>query len=321
MHFWSYQKMNGIIPKAKGKKRALLVEGGGMKGAFSGGALHALHTFRESEDYDLILAVSSGACSAAYYATTPAGDSEQLEKNIRIWRKDLTGWQMISPFNPLIGRPFLNQGYLIDFLFGHRYPLNRDWLANKRSTPFYIAVTSMERHKVEYIRATPDNLTDLLKAATSLPVATWGQHPINGEQYSDAAIMNPLPVEELVMAGYKEITVVLNSPVENLSPPVPRWLAFLAFPGHAMAELMHRHHHTGYNRGRAILANPPADVTFHIAAPQKPLAVGLTGTGKAELNAAVDEGYLVGLRTFRQFQKKHAIKAVPPLIKEAVGAW
>lgn len=32
------------IPIAKGSKRALLVEGGGMKGAFAGGALHALHT-------------------------------------------------------------------------------------------------------------------------------------------------------------------------------------------------------------------------------------------------------------------------------------
>ena len=59
-------KMSQIeLPRAKGKKRALLVEGGGMKGAFSGGALHALHTFRSSEQYDLILAVSSGACSAA----------------------------------------------------------------------------------------------------------------------------------------------------------------------------------------------------------------------------------------------------------------
>ena len=69
------------LPVARGKKRALLVEGGGMKGAFSGGALHALHSFRHSEEYDLILAISSGACSAAYYATTANTDGEQLENH------------------------------------------------------------------------------------------------------------------------------------------------------------------------------------------------------------------------------------------------
>ncbi|MBR31570.1 MAG: hydrolase [Spirochaetaceae bacterium] len=292
------------LPRAKGKKRALLVEGGGMKGAFSGGALHALHTFRSSEDYDLILAVSSGACSAAYYATTAASDGNELEKNIRIWRDDLTGWKMISPLNPLIGRPFLDQGYLVDYLFGHKYPINREWLAESESTPFYIAVTSMQRHQVEFIRATPDNLTDLLKAATSLPVATWGQHPMNGEQYSDAAILNPLPVEDLLQAGYKDITVVLNSPLKNLSPPVPRWLSALAFPGHVMGDLMHRNHHVGYNRGRELLANPPRGVKFTIAAPKKALDVGLTGTSPRDLNAAVDQGYLIGLDTFQVFEKK-----------------
>ena len=310
-------KMSQIeLPRAKGKKRALLVEGGGMKGAFSGGALHALHTFRSSEQYDLILAVSSGACSAAYYATTATNDSEQLEKNIRIWREDLTGWKMISPLNPLIGRSFLDQGYLIDYLFGHKYPINRQWLENKRSTPFYIAVTSMERHRVEFVRATPDNLTDLLKAATSLPVATWGQHPMNGEQYSDAAIMNPLPVEDLINAGYKDITVVLNSPLKNLSPPVPRWLAALAFPGHVMGELMHKNHHVGYNRGRELLSNPPAGVKFHIAAPEVGLAVGLTGTSPKDLNAAVDQGYLIGLEEFQVFKKNHR----PTRKRRSVGA-
>lgn len=296
------------LPVARGKKRALLVEGGGMKGAFSGGALHALHSFRHSEEYDLILAISSGACSAAYYATTANTDGEQLEKNIRIWREDLTGWKMISPLNPLIGRPFLDQGYLIDYLFGHKYPIDRQWLGNPRSTPFYIAVTSMERHQVEFIKATPDNLTDLLKAATSLPVATWGQHPMNGEQYSDAAILNPLPVSDLLEAGYKDITVVLNSPLDNLSPPVPRWLAALAFPGHAMGELMHRHHHRGYNSGRELLANPPKGVRFHIAAPEVGLSVGLTGTKPKDLNAAVDQGYLIGLDRFKEFEKKTATR-------------
>ncbi|MCB1138111.1 MAG: patatin-like phospholipase family protein [Leptospiraceae bacterium] len=297
--------MNGTLPRARGKKRALLVEGGGMKGAFAGGALHALHNFRSAQEYDLILAVSSGACSAAYYATTPPHEGKHLEKNIRIWREDLTGWKMISPLNPIIGRPFLDQGYLIDYLFTHKYPINRDWLLHEKSTPFYIAVTSMERHRVEFLRAQPDNLNDLLKAATSLPVATFGKHELGGEQYSDAAILNPLPVEELIRAGYKDITVVLNSPLSNQSPPVPRWLSALAFPGHAMADLMHRNHHVGYNRGREIIANPPRGVRFHLAAPQQGLAVGLTGTSRADLNAAVDLGYLMGLEAFEKFKSSH----------------
>lgn len=73
------------IPIAKGSKRALLVEGGGMKGAFAGGALHSLHTIVSPKHFDLVVAVSSGACSAAYYVTMPKPEPEKSLKTLAIW--------------------------------------------------------------------------------------------------------------------------------------------------------------------------------------------------------------------------------------------
>ena len=44
------------LPKAKKGKRALLVEGGGMKGAFAGGVLHSLNCILPAKNFDLVLA-------------------------------------------------------------------------------------------------------------------------------------------------------------------------------------------------------------------------------------------------------------------------
>ncbi|HNI27333.1 MAG TPA: patatin-like phospholipase family protein, partial [Leptospiraceae bacterium] len=58
------------LPKAKKKNStALIVEGGGMRGAFAGGALSAMCKYYPSKNFDLMLGVSAGSCSLAYYAT------------------------------------------------------------------------------------------------------------------------------------------------------------------------------------------------------------------------------------------------------------
>ncbi len=94
------------IPIAKGSKRALLVEGGGMKGAFAGGALHSLHTIVSPKHFDLVVAVSSGACSAAYYVTMPKPEPEKSLKTLAIWYMELAGRKLISPFHPFLGKTF-----------------------------------------------------------------------------------------------------------------------------------------------------------------------------------------------------------------------
>lgn len=134
-----------------------------------------------------------------------------------------------------------------------------------------------------------------MKAATSLPIATRGKHKVDGKLYSDAAILNPLPLGDLIEAGYKDITVVLNSPVERISPPFGMLTSLLSFPKDwKMAKLMNRWHHHHFNLARAVAQKPPEGVLIHTISPENPLPVTLVTTNANKLKEAVNLGISKG---------------------------
>jgi predicted patatin/cPLA2 family phospholipase len=304
-------KNNSItsIPKAGKNKRALLVEGGGMKGAFSGGVMTALNFSLPAQEFDLIVAVSSGACSAAYYATTPKPEVERGEKLLNIWRWELAGSRLISIFKPLKKRTLLDQKFLVDDLFRVKYRLEAENFEKKGLPKFLVAVCNLKEKKLEYIRATKDNIFDLLKAATSLPIATKGKHIVDGVLYCDAAILNPLPLQDLIDAGYKDITVIMNSPVWWESLPLPRFTRFLSFPfNRQISKLMKQLHHHHFNQARSIAQNPPKDIILQVIAPDDILPVGLVTTKRESLEETVELGKSKGKEAVKELMKRFSAK-------------
>ena len=289
--------MNRRLPEAKGRKRALLVEGGGMKGAFAGGVLHALNCHLPAQHYDLIVAVSSGACCAAYYAATPDPEPEIGDHTLSIWRHELAGNRLISVFNPLKKKTFLDQEYLIDFLFAKKYPLQAENFEQFGLPEFRVAVTNLRSRSIEYVRATESNIFPLLKAATALPIATRGRHDVEGRLCSDAALLNPLPVNDLIESGYTDITVVMNSPSWRTSAPFNFLTGMLSFPRDwKMAKMMRRWHHHHFNLARSVASTPPEGITIHTIAPEEFLPVSLVTTDRAKLEETVALGVEAGTR-------------------------
>lgn len=279
------------LPLAKGSKRALLVEGGGMKGAFSGGVLHSLNLYLGPQNFDLVVGVSSGACSAAYYVTMKNPEPIKSERALSVWYKELSGRQLISLLHPFQGKTFLDQEYLIDFIFRKKVRLESEFLGVKGLPEFRIAVSNLHSHSIEYVKATSSNIFELLKAATSLPIATRGKQWLAGKLYSDAALLNPLPIQDLIEAGYKEIIVVMNSPVAHISKPLSLITGIFAFPRNwKIAKLMRRWHHHNFNHARIIAKEPPEGIHIHTIAPDAPLPVSLTTTVRNRLYETVELG-------------------------------
>lgn len=279
------------LPLAKGTKRALLVEGGGMKGAFSGGVLHSLNQYLGPQNFDLVVGVSSGACSAAYYVTMKNPEPIKSERALSVWYKELSGRQLISLLHPFRGKTFLDQEYLIDFIFRKKVRLESEFLGKKGFPEFRIAVSNLHSHSIEYVKATSTNIFELLKAATSLPIATRGKQWLAGRLYSDAALLNPLPIQDLIEAGYKEIIVVMNSPVAHISKPLSLVTGLFAFPRNwKIAKMMRRWHHHNFNHARIIAKTPPNGIHIHTIAPDVPLPVSLTTTVRNRLFETVQLG-------------------------------
>ncbi|EPG76454.1 phospholipase, patatin family [Leptospira fainei serovar Hurstbridge str. BUT 6] len=286
---------NGL-PHAKKQSRALVVAGGGMKGSFAGGALYALNQYVPSTFFDLIVGVSSGSCAAAYYTTGYEAGQEESLRILDIWRKELVGNKLINLLNPFKGKTILDQEYLIDYLFGAKYRLPSEYLEKKETTPFYVVVTNLAKIRAEYVRATTSNVLNLLKAATSLPIATRGKWKLEEEYFGDGGISDPIPLEKVIEAGYKDITVVLNSPKEDLSDPIPNFQGWLSYPSDKkLYHMITKVHHTMYNRAVKIMQSPPKGIKIRVIAP-KISELSMVSTSARLLNRSVTRGMEAGHR-------------------------
>lgn len=292
--------MNRRLPLARGRKRALLVEGGGMKGAFAGGVLYSFNCYLTAQHYDLIVGISSGACCAAYYASTPEPEPEIGDHTLSIWRHELAGNNLISMWNPLKKKTFLDQEFLIDYLFAEKYRLHAENFERYGLPEFRIAVTNLRTRSVEYVRATESNIFSLLKAATALPIATRGRYDVEGRLCSDAALLSPLPVNDLIDAGYTDITIVMNSPSWIHSAPLTWLTGLLSFPKDwKMAQMMRKWHHHHFNLARSVAFSPPEGVVIHTIAPEQSLPVGLVTTDQKKLEETVALGVHAGEQAAR----------------------
>lgn len=292
------------IPEAPGRKsRALIVVGGGMRGSFAGGVLASMSRIYPASNFDIVVGVSAGSCSAAYYvASTPA--ERLVEFCLDVWRYELTGSKFISYWNVLKGKTILNQEYLIDYLFGKKYPIPKGRMDEPDVTPCYVTVTNLHTFLPEYVRATSSNLLSLLKAATSLPIATRGRKRLGEHEYTDGAVLDPMPIEAVMEAGYKDITVVLNHPRSHRSDPVGKMLSWLSFPGNkTIRQMISREHHIRFNRAFDLINHPPTGFKVNIVDPDKPVAAGLVTRDMGRLNRTVDHGIETGLRYFSELQK------------------
>ena len=281
------------LPKYAGRTRpgrALIVEGGGMRGAFVGGVLSTMATVHPAREFDLVVGVSAGSCSAAYYVADPNGDAAVNTQILNIWRHELTGHNLMSVWNFLRGRRFLNHDFLID-LFRLKYPMEREILDRKDSTPLYIVVTNLDSMQAEFLRADAGNVYALMKAATALPLATKGTVRFGGHLCSDGGILDPLPVQAVLDAGYTDLTVVLTNPRNHLGLPVSRLVSRIAFWKHPRAaQLLADFHHVQHSRSYELVNNPPPGVQMRIIDPPGALPAGMLDTAAALVNRAVDLG-------------------------------
>ncbi len=310
------------LPAYEGKDRpgrALIVEGGGMRGAFVGGALSMMAKMHPASEFDLVVGVSAGSCSAAYYVADKEANAATITQTLNIWRHELTGRRLMSFWNFVRGRRFLDHDFLID-LFRLKYPMRTETFDEKGRTPLYVAVTNLDRGHAEFVRADSQNVYSLLRAATALPIATRGTVRFGGALCSDGGVLEPLPVQAVIDAGYRDLTVILTNPRKFRSEPVGRWVSRLAFRKHPLtARQLAGFHHVQYNRSYELVNNPPPGVRVRIIDPPRLLPAGMIDTAVELVNRAVDMGQEAARAHYAAFQRDHL--PWPSRLKRLLQRW
>jgi len=105
--------------RTDGLRTALVVEGGGMRGAYTGGMVRGLTELRLRDSFDEIFGTSSGAYVAAAFATGQGVGAAT------IYADDLSGTRFIDYRRPLTCRgPVMHFDYLIDTVLVTSKPLD-----------------------------------------------------------------------------------------------------------------------------------------------------------------------------------------------------
>ena len=230
---------------------ALIVEGGGMRGIFSAGVLDA---FLELgfDPFQIYIGVSAGACNLS---SQVAG---QYRRNVRIYTNQMVRREFISARKFLRGGHYMDLDWLWD-AFQREDPL--DVVAAEEATrekTFLIVCTSVRTGRAVYLRPRADTWLDYIKASSSVPLFYRGGCRVDGERLMDGGVADPLPVQEAIRQGAREIVVIRSRPLDYVKVPglESRVTSFL-LRRHALLSRAIRMQAQVYGSALSMIANPP----------------------------------------------------------------
>jgi predicted patatin/cPLA2 family phospholipase len=196
----------GSRPGARDDDRrlALVIEGGGMRGAISGGMAMALEELGLRDAFDDVYGASAGALNAAWFSggATAAGLPAWTDPELRT--------ATVRRRNLLRGRPLVDGRYLTEVIYEERTPM-----------PFQAIVDSpVVLHPVGTDAAT-GAATDLapmvvdaptlklaLRASTALPLLSGPPVRLGGRRFFDAGLSAAVPFRLAVQQGATDVLVL-----------------------------------------------------------------------------------------------------------------
>lgn len=202
------------------QKYAIALGGGGAKGAYQIGAWRALQ--EAGVQYEAVAGVSVGALNGALMAMRDLETAEKIWKNIKFSQIiDVNDTQMKAFFDgELHGKEWLdflrNMADVIRQGGFDAKPLE-DLLINvvqeekirQSDVDFFLTTYSLSDHReIDLdVKTLPDGvLHDMLLASAFFPV--FRQKKIGGKYYTDGGITNLVPLENLLVRGYRHIIIL-----------------------------------------------------------------------------------------------------------------
>jgi len=218
--------------------RGLVVQGGGMRGIYSAGAMSALADAGMAGSYAHIFASSSGAINAAYLMSgqtdlVAAGYADHLNRSspfIRYWR-----------LNKIV-----DIDYLVDNILRHsESPLDVKAVIESPSI-LHVVVTDM--YTAEPVEVTSKDvggwdssgnlMYELFRATSALPLIYGRVVEIDGRKYVDGGVSDAIPLVRAIEAGCTDITVVTTRNLNfgrHKKSGITRVLGTLALVSHPRA--------------------------------------------------------------------------------------
>lgn len=261
----------------------LVLEGGGMRGVYTGGVLDF---FIEKELYfPYVIGVSAGACNAASYI------SRQFGRNRKVTIGFIGDSRYLSLRNLLRERSMFGWSFIFDEIPNRLVPFDFETFDNSPQR-FVVGTTDCLTGKPHYIdNKSGHPMLEVIRASSSLPFISPPVE-LDGRTLMDGGIADPIPVQKAMEDGYTRNVVVLTRDRNYRKKPFKlRWLAksvYPKFPGLQQA-LVRRYE--VYNETLDRIKRLEAAGNVFVFRPEQPLPVGRMEKNAAKLHDVYELGY------------------------------
>lgn len=207
----------------KTKKRALVVSGGGAKGAFAGGLAHKLYerghrwdkyygtstgallnTLIPLNDFDGLKDIYTNVNNRSIFDKPPFNQKGRLNIFRAIWRA-------------ITGRTSIGRARNLRKLITSTYTEKKHDEIITRGKHICACVTNYSKGHVEYAYNTEheyETFVDYVFASASVPIA-MDLVEINGQEYLDGGVMEHVPLQQAIKDGADEVDVIVLRPNYN----------------------------------------------------------------------------------------------------------
>lgn len=195
--------------------RALVLSGGGSKGAFQVGVLKRW-LIDEAVDYDVLCGVSVGALNIAGLATCARNDPTHAALTLEwFWKYEIKGtssiykrWFPFGRLHSLWERSIYDSSPLRKLVHDH-IDHEKILISNRK---LYVGAVCLDTGEHLFKDESQPNFIDWILASASYPIF-MSPIEINGKLYSDGGLVNLTPLEHVIGLGATEIDVIMcNDP-------------------------------------------------------------------------------------------------------------
>ena len=274
----------------------LLLEGGGMRCAYTAGVLDLLL------DKNIHIPIVSTASASALIGSSYV--SRQRDRNYLILKDLGTNPESVSFRKMLKDRELFGVGYIFDQIPRKIVPLDFTAFSQSPST-LIIATTEINTGKPIYFEQyrSKEELLAITRASCSLPVFAPIVH-YNGLELMDGGISDPIPIKPLLEKGITKHIVVLTRSKGYIKRKLRlNWFFKRVFKNKPKLVKLLRERHNYYNETMKLLLEMEKNNEVFFIQPEKPLMLSRFGKNSKRLYDSYVQGYREAEKKLPELEK------------------
>ena len=271
--------------------------GGGLRGIYAVGVLD--YCMDQHIRFDLGIGVSAGSANLASYAASQRG------RNYQFYTEYAFRKQYMSLGNFIFKKTFVDMDYVYGTLCYSDGENPLDYIA-LRDNPmeFYVVATNALTGNAKYFDKGDIRQDDynIFKASSAIPFVCK-PYAVQGINYYDGALSDPVPVEKAFQLGCDRVVVILTKPESTLRSPKKdeKIAGFIRNKYPASAEKLCKRAQK-YNESVALAQAYAKQDKVLIVSPDDTCGVDTLKRDKESLNRLYEKGYKDGQKIAEYIQ-------------------